>query len=50
MQEESSKFKIPASDFPGMQIFDTSEDTYEVFYELNQIAEELESCRLRNCS
>lgn len=50
MQEKSSTFKIPESEFPGMQIFDDPDNYFEIFNELNQIAEELETCRLRNCS
>ena len=50
MQANCTTFRIPENSFLSEQIFDDPDNYYEIFNELNQIAEELEVCRLRNCS
>ena len=51
MQENYSVFKVPSFAKPeayNFEAFETPEDTNEIYRELNQIAEELEECRLKN--
>ena len=49
MPETSSTFKIPS--FAKREVYDfgATEETFNLYQELNQISEELEQCRLRNC-
>lgn len=42
-------FKIPAFGKRTGYNFDTTRESFEVYEELNKIAEEIEECRLRNC-
>ena len=53
MQDSCSMFNIPRADKEPVDIFaatDPIEDEVsDIYTELNQIAEELEECRLRNC-
>ena len=54
MQKDYSVFNIPAADNEEpAEVFDTpateTVEVSDVYTELNQIAEELEECRLRNC-
>ena len=53
MQNNCSTFNIPRADFEPVDIFaaiePAEEDVSDIYTELNQIAEELEECRLRNC-
>ena len=52
MQKDCSTFNTPETDEP-VDIFDTpatsDSEVSDIYTELNQIAEELEECRLRNC-
>ena len=41
-------FQIPSFARQKTYDFGTTEETFAVYQELNQIAEELEQCRLRN--
>ncbi len=49
MPNNSSIFKIPSFAKHEVYDFDTSKETFEIYEELNAIAEEIEKCRLRNC-
>jgi hypothetical protein len=53
MQNNCSTFNIPLADKEPVDIFDTpataTNEVSDIYTELNQIAEELEECRLRNC-
>lgn len=53
MQNNCSTFNIPRADFEPVDIFATNDpvvnEVSDIYTELNQIAEELEECRLRNC-
>ena len=53
MQKDCSTFNIPETDDEPVDIFDTpataTNEVSDIYTELNQIAEELEECRLRNC-
>ena len=48
MQNNSSTFNIPSFAKRETYNFDITEDTLDVYEELNAIAEEIEACRLRN--
>ena len=48
MQKDSSTFKIPSFAKSEAYNFDTTKETFEIYQELNAIAEEIEKCRLRN--
>ncbi len=50
MQKDYSVFPIPSFVKREAYNFDTSTENLEIYRELNQIAEELEECRLRNSS
>lgn len=50
MPENYSEFNVPS--FAKREVYDfdvPTDDSYAIYQELNQIAEELERCRLRNC-
>ena len=49
MQNDSSTFKIPSFAKREVYSFDATEETFELYKELDAIAEEIEKCRLRNC-
>lgn len=53
MQNNCSTFNIPRADFEPVDIFAATDpvvnEVSDIYTELNQIAEELEECRLRNC-
>ncbi|MBR2658697.1 hypothetical protein IKG28_00340 [Candidatus Saccharibacteria bacterium] len=59
MQNDYTVFNIPARAFAEAENFDTVKSEEEtkpetkfsepIYKELNEIAEELEECRLRNC-
>ncbi len=40
---------VPSFARQEMYNFDVTNDNYEVYQELNEIAKEIEECRLRNC-
>ena len=48
MQNDSSTFKVPSFAKREVYNFDATRETFEVYQELNAIAEEIEKCRLRN--
>ena len=48
MQKNSSTFNIPSFAKREVYNFDVTQDTLDVYGELNAIAEEIEKCRLRN--
>ena len=49
MQKDYSVFPIPSFANREAYNFDTTSENYEIYRELNEIAEEIESCRLKNC-
>ena len=42
-------FKIPSYARQEAYDFDGTKEAFEIYRELNAIAEEIEQCRLRNC-
>ena len=48
MQKNSSTFNIPSFAKQEAYNFEITQDTLDVYKELNAIAEEIEKCRLRN--
>ena len=42
-------FNVPSFARKEVYNFDATKDNYEIYQELNEIAKELEECRLRNC-
>ena len=42
-------FKIPSFARREVYDFEATQETFEIYRELNEIAEEIEACRLRNC-
>ena len=42
-------FEVPAFEKRHKYNFGVSEESFEIYQELNAIAEEIEQCRLRNC-
>ena len=48
MQNNSSVFQIPETAKREAFAFDGAREAYEIYKELNEIAEEIEQCRLRN--
>ena len=48
MQKKSSTFNIPSFAKQEAYNFEITQDTLDVYKELNAIAEEIEKCRLRN--
>ena len=48
MQKNSSTFNIPSFAKQEAYNFGITQDTLEIYKELNAIAEEIEKCRLRN--
>ncbi len=49
MQKDYSVFPIPSFAKREAYNFDTTSENYEIYRELNEIAEEIESCRLKTC-
>ncbi len=45
----NTEFNIPSFGSRNTYDFGATNDTFEVYKELNAIAEEIEECRLRNC-
>ncbi len=48
MQPNSLEYKIPSFATREAYDFDTTEDTLEIYRELNNISEEIQKCRARN--
>ena len=48
MQNDYSIFKIPSTKKEPVHNFAETKADFEYFFELNQIAEEIEKCRQRN--
>ena len=48
IERPNSDFQIPSFARPKTYSIDTTRETFAVYQELNQIAEELEECRSRN--
>ena len=44
-----AKFNVPSFARPEAYNFDATKDSFEIYQELNEIAKEIEECRLRNC-
>ena len=42
-------FKVPSFAREESYDFDAPKDSLEIYQELNEIAKEIEECRLRNC-
>ena len=42
-------FQIPSFAKKEVYNFEASDESFTIYRELNQIAEEIEQCRLRNC-
>lgn len=49
MQESYLSFRIPSFNQEGNSNAGTTDESLAIYQELNQIAEEIETCRLRNC-
>ena len=49
MQSDYSVFQIPSFVKREAYDFDAAAENYEIYRELNEIAEEIEKCRLKNC-
>ena len=49
MQNDYSVFPIPSFVKCESYNFDVNTESYAIYRELNEIAEEIESCRLKNC-
>ena len=49
MQNDYSVFPIPSFAKREAYDFDATAESYAIYRELNEIAEEIELCRLRNC-
>ncbi|MBQ2660789.1 hypothetical protein IJF93_01810 [Candidatus Saccharibacteria bacterium] len=49
MKEKNSVFQIPSFAKREAYNFDATKESLEIYKELNEIAEEIERCRLRNC-
>lgn len=50
MQENSSEYRVPSFAKPKSYIFEPANNQFSAIYqELNEIAEEIERCRLKNC-
>ena len=45
---KKSTFQIPSFARPKTYSFDTTSETFNIYRELSQIAEEIEKCRLAN--
>ena len=42
-------FQVPSFAREKAYDFDMAKDSFEIYQELNEIAKEIEECRLRNC-
>lgn len=49
MPNNSSVFQIPSFARSKEYIFEPEKQPFNLYEELNKIAEEIEECRLRNC-
>jgi len=49
MQNDCSVFPIPSFAKREIYNFDATTENYEIYRELNEIAEEIEKCRSKNC-
>lgn len=49
MQDSYSVFKVPSFAKDAAYNFDATKETFALYQELNEIAEEIEKCRLENC-
>ncbi len=47
--DEKQIFKISSFGDKPAYNFDGADKSFEIYQELNEIAEEIEKCRLRNC-
>ena len=45
----NSTFIVPSFEKREVYNFDATKETFEIYQELNEISEEIEKCRLRNC-
>lgn len=48
-KKHTTEIQIPSFAKREAYNFDATRENFEVYQELNQIAEEIEACRLRNC-
>lgn len=44
-----SAFKVPSFAKNEVYNFDATKESFEIYQELNEISEEIEKCRSRNC-
>ncbi|MBQ3470270.1 hypothetical protein IJH23_00960 [Candidatus Saccharibacteria bacterium] len=44
-----STFKVPSFAKNEVYNFDATKESFEIYQELNEISEEIEKCRSRNC-
>lgn len=44
-----STFKVPSFVKNEVYNFDATKESFEIYQELNEISEEIEKCRSRNC-
>lgn len=49
MSKNSTDFQIPTLARLRAYDFEVSENSFQIYQELNQIAEEIDRCRARNC-
>ena len=49
MESSNSVFQVPSFAKREAYNFDATDESYEIYKELNEISEEIEKCRLRNC-
>ena len=49
MDTEKQVFKIPTFGEQPEYDFDATDESFKIYQELNEISEEIERCRLRNC-
>ena len=49
MDNPNSVFQVPSFAKREAYDFGATDESYEIYKELNEISEEIEKCRLRNC-
>lgn len=45
----NKEFKIPSFAKPETYDFGVTDESFKIYQELNEISEEIERCRLKNC-
>jgi hypothetical protein len=46
---QNQAYNVPSFARQEAYDFDVTKDSFEIYQELNEIAKEIEECRLRNC-